>query len=185
MTVELLRKMHRARPFEPFDIHVADGRSLPVPHPKFLAVPPPRFTGPGGVDTISGMSVVGHGVDMVDCRRLGELIDRYGQRFLERVFTPGELSYANARRRRLEHLAGRFAVKEAVLKVLGTGWAGGIRWTDIEVVTDPSGRPRLKLTGQCRQIAEQMHIGDILVSISHIETHAIASAVGVGPRAEG
>ena len=126
------------------------------------------------------MSVLAHGVDMVDCKRLGELVDRYGRRFLDRVFTPAELEYCLGKKRQLEHLAGRFAAKEAVLKVLGTGWRGGINWTDIEVVNEPSGQPRVSLAGECRRIAQQNNIGRILVSISHIETHAIASAVASG-----
>jgi len=126
------------------------------------------------------MSVRAHGIDMVDCRRLRELVDRYGDRFLCRVFTARELAYCQGRRRRIEHLAGRFAVKEAVLKVLGTGWRAGTNWTDIEVTNEPSGQPRVSLTGRTGQIAREKGIGEILISISHIETHAIASAVAFG-----
>ncbi len=125
------------------------------------------------------MSVVAHGIDMVDCKRLERMIDRYGERFIHRVFTQLEQDYCRGRRRRIEHLAGRFAVKEAVLKVLGTGWRKGINWTDIEVVNEPSGRPTVRITGRCLEIATERNISKILVSISHIETHAIASAVGV------
>jgi holo-[acyl-carrier protein] synthase len=126
---------------------------------------------------MGGMSVVAHGIDMVDCRRMEEMKDRYGERFLRRVFTPAELAYCLGRKRQIEHLAGRFAAKEAVLKVLGTGWRQGINWTDVEVVNEPSGQPRVRLAGRCRQLADERNIADILVSISHIETHAIASAV--------
>ena len=123
------------------------------------------------------MSVTGHGIDMVDCARLAEAIGRHGERFLKRVFTATELDYCLGKRRELEHLAGRFAAKEAVLKALGTGWRGGVNWTDIEVFNEPSGQPRVKLTGRCREIVEEKGLGEILVSISHIETHAVASAV--------
>ncbi len=123
------------------------------------------------------MDLAGHGVDMVDCRRLAAAIERHGERFLRRVFTEAELDYCRGKKRRLEHLAGRFAAKEAVLKVLGTGWQGGINWTDIEVTNEPSGQPRVRLSGRCRDIARRKRLGEILVSISHIETHAIASAV--------
>jgi holo-[acyl-carrier protein] synthase len=123
------------------------------------------------------MDLAGHGVDMVDCRRLAAAIERHGERFLRRVFTEAELAYCQGRKRRLEHLAGRFAAKEAVLKVLGTGWQGGINWTDVEVTNEPSGQPRIRLSGRCREIARRKRLGEILVSISHIETHAIASAV--------
>jgi len=123
------------------------------------------------------MGSLAHGIDMVECQRLAEMIDRYGDRFLVRVFTPGELAYCSGRRRRVEHLAGRFAAKEAVLKVLGTGWTGGIRWTDVEVINEPSGQPRVRLAGRCREIADAKGLGEVRVSISHITTHAIASAV--------
>ena len=99
------------------------------------------------------MDLAGHGVDMVDCRRLAAAIERHGERFLRRVFTEAELDYCRGKKRRLEHLAGRFAAKEAVLKVLGTGWQGGINWTDIEVTNEPSGQPRVRLSGRCRDIS--------------------------------
>jgi len=116
----------------------------------------------------------------VDCTRLGEMIGRHGQRFLTRVFTPAELAYCRGRKREMEHLAGRFAAKEAVLKVLGTGWRNGICWTDIEVRNEPSGQPVVKLAGRCAEIAQANGLHKILISISHIGTHAIASAIGVG-----
>ncbi|HUT59290.1 MAG TPA: holo-ACP synthase [Phycisphaerae bacterium] len=119
-----------------------------------------------------------HGIDMVDCGRLREVIDRHGRRFLERVFTPTELDYCIGKKRELEHLAGRFAAKEAVLKVLGTGWRSGVKWTDVEIVNEPSGQPRVRLYDQCRRTADNLGLGEILISISHIETHAIASAIG-------
>lgn len=128
------------------------------------------------------MDAIAHGVDMVECRRLAQCLERHGQKFLDRVFTPAEQDYCLGRKRRIEHLAGRFAAKEAVLKVLGTGWANGIRWTDIEVVNEPSGRPKVTLSGRCRQIADEIGLASVLLSISHIETHAIASAIGVGSR---
>jgi len=127
---------------------------------------------------ITAMKALAHGVDMVACERLDEAIARHGDRFLKRVFTAAELAYCTGRKRRIEHLAGRFAAKEAVLKVLGTGWQGGISWTDIEVLNLASGRPVVSLTGRCKEVAEQLGLTEILVSISHIQTHAIASAIG-------
>lgn len=122
---------------------------------------------------------------MVDCARLKESVDEHGERFLNRVFTPVEQEYCLGRKREIEHLAGRFAAKEAVLKVLGTGWRDGIRWTDIEITNEPSGQPRVALTGRCREIADEMDIADVLISISHIETHAIASAIGTSESSGG
>ena len=127
--------------------------------------------------TIWAMTIIAHGIDMVDCKRLGEMIDRYGERFLNRVFTPTEQEYCRDRKRRIEHLAGRFAAKEAVMKVLGTGLRKGVNWLDIEVVNEPSGRPRINLTGKGREIADEQGLTEIIISISHISTHAIASAV--------
>lgn len=124
------------------------------------------------------MTVEAHGVDMVSCERLREVIDRHGDRFLKRVFTPVELAYCRGKKREVEHLAGRFAAKEAVFKLLGTGWQGGICWTDVEVRNLPSGQPHVSLSGKCRQIADEQGLAKILISISHIETHAIASAIG-------
>ena len=126
------------------------------------------------------MNVVAHGIDMVDCTRLQEMIDRHGQKFLDRIFTAVEQDYCRDKKCAVEHLAGRFAAKEAVLKVLGTGWRDGITWTDIEIRNSPSGQPHVQLTGHCRKIADNLGLESILVSISHIGTHAIASAIGSG-----
>jgi holo-[acyl-carrier protein] synthase len=126
------------------------------------------------------MPILGHGIDIVETRRIAELIDNHADRFLERCFTPAEREYCfRNKKRHIEHLAGRFAAKEAVLKVLGTGWRGGIAWTDIEILPEPSGQPKIKLTGECAQIAKKLGITRWHVSISHIETHATASAIGM------
>jgi holo-[acyl-carrier protein] synthase len=126
------------------------------------------------------MSLIGHGIDLVEIARIRRLHDEHGQHFLDRVFTPAEQKYcADNPKRYFEHLAGRFAAKEAVLKVLGTGWRGKIAWTDIEVIRDPSGQPGIELSGECARIAANLGINRWLVSLSHIETHATASAIGV------
>ncbi|HZZ45164.1 MAG TPA: holo-ACP synthase [Tepidisphaeraceae bacterium] len=125
------------------------------------------------------MPILGHGIDIVETRRIRELVERHGDHFLTRVFTPSERDYASRNPKRYyEHLAGRFAAKEAVLKVLGTGWRGGIAWTDIEVLRDPSGQPRVHLTDECARVASALGIARWHLSISHIETHATASAIG-------
>ncbi len=108
------------------------------------------------------------------------MVQEHGQRFLDRCFTAAEQAYCAASvKRYYEHLAGRFAAKEAVLKVLGTGWRGGIAWTDIEVAKEQSGQPKIVLTGECARIATDLGIARWHVSISHIETHATASAIGL------
>ncbi len=125
------------------------------------------------------MNIEAHGVDMTSCERIRQAVERHGDRFLHRVFTPFELEYCLGKKREIEHLSGRFAAKEAVFKVLGTGWSGGTNWTDIEVRNRPSGQPDVFLTGKTREIADSQGLVKILISISHIETHAIASAIGV------
>ena len=125
------------------------------------------------------MLILGHGIDIVETSRIRQLLAEHGQRFLERCFTPLEQEYCSrSAKRQVEHLAGRFAAKEAVLKVLGTGWRGGIAWTDIEIRSEPSGQPNVTLSGECLRIATQMGITDWFISISHIESHATASAIG-------
>lgn len=131
------------------------------------------------------MPILGHGIDIVETARIRQLVESHGQRFLDRCFTPGEQAYcAKNPKRYYEHLAGRFAAKEAVLKVLGTGWRGGIQWTDIEILRESSGQPRITLTGECRRIAESLGIYRWHISISHIETHATASAIGLAAAAD-
>lgn len=126
------------------------------------------------------MPVLGHGIDIVETSRIRGLVESHGQRFLDRCFTPAELAYCQQNTKRFfEHLAGRFAAKEAVLKVLGTGWRGGIAWTDVEILREPSGQPRVVLSGESQRIAEALGIIRWHVSISHIETHATASAIGL------
>jgi holo-[acyl-carrier protein] synthase len=126
------------------------------------------------------MPILGHGIDIVETSRIAKMLEQHGDRFLARVYTPLEQAYAAKNgKRRVERLAGRFAAKEAVLKVLGTGWRGGIAWTDIEIRPELSGQPTVHLTGECARIAASLGICRWHVSISHIETHATASAIGL------
>jgi holo-[acyl-carrier protein] synthase len=126
------------------------------------------------------MPILGHGIDIVETRRIADLLANHTDRFLDRCFTPAEQEYCSRNtKRHIEHLAGRFAAKEAVLKVLGTGWRGGIAWTDIEILPEPSGQPKIRLSGECLRIAKSLGISRWHVSISHIATHATASAIGL------
>ena len=114
-------------------------------------------------------------------QRIGQMLERHGDRFLERCYTEAERAYADASaKRRDEHLAARFAAKEAALKAIGTGWRNGIAWTDIEVVRLPSGAPTLKVTGMAAQIAAELGVSGWLVSLSHTDTHAAASVIAIG-----
>jgi len=127
------------------------------------------------------MRIIGHGLDLVETARVKRMLDEHGQRFLDRCFTPGEQAYAARNTsRHIEHLAGRFAAKEAILKVLGTGWSGGIKWTDAEVVRQPSGQPTVKLHGEAAAVAAKLGVEQWMLSISHISTHSVASAIGIG-----
>src|ERR671929_2076093 len=113
------------------------------------------------------MPIVGHGIDIVETARIRKLVEHHGEHFLDRVFTQREQAYCALNPKRyFEHLAGRFAAKEAVLKVLGTGWRGGIAWTDIEILPEPSGQPKIRLSGECLKIAKQLGISRWHVSIS-------------------
>ena len=125
------------------------------------------------------MQNLAHGIDLVDCPRIEQLLERHGDRFLARVFTEAERTYADANRNRIETLAGRFAAKEAVLKMIGTGWRGKIAWTDIEVINNPAGRPEVKLSGEVLDIAKSLGLGPISISISHTANFAMASAVAL------
>ena len=126
------------------------------------------------------MAVLGTGIDIVEIDRLEEVVVRRGERFLDRVFTPAERAYCAARPRPVMHYAGRFAVKEAVLKAIRTGWVQGIGWRDIEVEIGEMGEPSVRLTGGALARAEAMGIETIHISISHTEHHAVASAVAEG-----
>jgi holo-[acyl-carrier protein] synthase len=126
------------------------------------------------------VTILAHGIDLTEVSRIGRMVAEHGERFLERCFTERERDYAGDRKRRDEHLAARFAAKEAVLKALGTGWSNGMAWTDVEVVLLPSGQPTIKLAGRAAELAAERGIAGWLVSLTHTETHAMASAIGTG-----
>lgn len=121
-----------------------------------------------------------HGIDIVEVSRVADLISRHRERSLERLFTEAERAYCIGRAREIEHLAARFAAKEAALKALGTGWAQGLGWTDIEVTRQPSGKPGLVLHGRAAEVAAELGITAWLISMSHTESTAIASVIGFG-----
>ena len=128
------------------------------------------------------MEIVAHGIDLVDCPRIEQMIERHGERFIRRVFTDAEQAYAEANKNEVEKLAGRFAAKEAVLKLVGTGWRGRIAWTDIEIINNAAGQPEVTLGGEVRKIADKLGIKHISVSITHTANFAIASAVALAQK---
>jgi holo-[acyl-carrier protein] synthase len=125
------------------------------------------------------MEIVGIGTDIVECLRIGRMIEQHGELFLNRVYTEREVRYCQSRKRAVEHFAGRWAAKEAVLKCLGSGWRKGLCWTDMEVRNDPSGKPAIFLCGAAKESAQHLRITDILLSISHCRAYATAYAVAV------
>jgi len=128
------------------------------------------------------MEIVAHGIDLVDCPRIEAMIKRHGERFAQRVFTATEQAYAESNKNKIEKLAGRFAAKEAILKLMGTGWRGKIAWTDIEIINNSSGQPEVTLGGEVEKIAEKLGIEHISVSITHTANFAIASAVALAKK---
>ena len=126
------------------------------------------------------MNVLGIGTDIVECLRIARMIERHGELFVNRVYTAGEIAFCQDRKAATQHFAGRWAAKEAMLKALGTGWRRGISWRDVEIRGEPSGRPLAVLHGGARDVARQLGIEQMLISISHCRTHATAYAVALG-----
>lgn len=125
------------------------------------------------------MKIIAQGIDLIECQRIRDVWQRHADRLTDRLLTPAELEYVRRHCDIVPRLAGRFAAKEAILKVLGTGWRGKITWRDMEILNDRSGQPHVTLSGECKRIADQLGITDVLISISHTENYAVASATGV------
>jgi holo-[acyl-carrier protein] synthase len=125
------------------------------------------------------VDIVGIGTDIVECLRIGRMMQEHGELFLTRVYTEREIRYCNARKHATEHFAGRWAAKEAILKALGTGWRKGLCWTDMEVRNLSDGKPEVFLCGAAREVAEKLGVTDILLSISHCRAYATAYALAV------
>jgi holo-[acyl-carrier protein] synthase len=127
------------------------------------------------------MIILGIGTDIIECPRIGKMIEQHGELFLRRVYTEREIRYCQARKHAIEHFAGRWAAKEAILKAIGTGWSRGIAWTDLEVRNAPGGQPKVHVCGGAKEAALERGIGDIMVSISHCRTYATAYALAIAP----
>jgi holo-[acyl-carrier protein] synthase len=124
------------------------------------------------------MKIVSQGIDLVECERIRDIWQRHGDRFLQRLLTEAEIQHVHRYKNPVPSLAGRFAAKEAILKVLGTGWRGQIAWRDMEITNDVAGQPSVALSGESKHIADRLGITRILISITHTENHAAASAIG-------
>src|SRR5215467_9026806 len=121
--------------------------------------------------------ILGTGVDLAEVARIREAVERYGQRFIGRIFTPAEIAYVERKANRFERYAGRFAAKEAGMKAIGTGWKRGVTWQDFEVSNLPSGRPTLRLHGVAAQVAEKMGVKTISLSITHTAELGMAHVI--------
>ncbi|AFY80789.1 holo-ACP synthase [Oscillatoria acuminata] len=126
------------------------------------------------------MNIIGHGIDIIETQRIKKIIERFGNRFEARCFTEKECFAAECSTNRVQYFTGRFAAKEAVLKALGTGWAQGISWTDIEIERLSTGKPLVVLYGRCQEIAADLGIARWFLSISHTDSYAVASAIALG-----
>ena len=123
--------------------------------------------------------IVGLGTDIVEITRIGQMIERHGELFLQRVYTEEEIRYCQKRKEAMQHYAGRWAAKEAVMKTLGTGFTRGVGWQDIEVVNQKSGQPVIMLSGGAKEYAAQRGIDDVLITISHCRAYATATAIAM------
>ena len=121
--------------------------------------------------------IVGTGIDIAEVHRIGEAMERFGARFLHRVFTEGERRYCDSKANRVERYAARFAAKEAAMKALGTGWSRGVRWRDIEVCRQPGGRPTISFHGQAGEVASKLGAVHVALSLSHTAEQAIAQVI--------
>jgi holo-[acyl-carrier protein] synthase len=115
--------------------------------------------------------VNGIGVDIIEIDRVRRSIEELGTRFLDKVYTPGEIAYCDAKAHRFQHYAARFAAKEALSKALSTGWAGEFRWKDVEVINEPSGQPTFLLHGT---LCDLLSGASVMLSMSHSESHVVA-----------
>ena len=124
--------------------------------------------------------ILGLGTDICRIDRVGEYLERYGERFTRRCFTPGEIAYCQAHKNQAEQFAARIAAKEAASKALGTGWRGGVHWKCFEVASQPSGKPILRIHGRAAELASQMGVSNAHVSLTHDGGVAVAVVIFEG-----
>ena len=121
--------------------------------------------------------IVGTGVDLAEVALIRAAIERYGDRFIGRIFTPAEIAYVERKANRYERYAGRFAAKEAGMKAIGTGWKKGVTWRDFEVANLPSGKPTLRLHGAAAKVAEGLGVRSISLSLTHTAELGMAHVI--------
>lgn len=121
--------------------------------------------------------IVGTGIDIAEVPRIAESIKRFGERFITRIFTDGEIHYCDSKANRVERYAARFAAKEAAMKALGTGWNYGVTWRDVEVSRQPGGRPTIVFHGKAAEFAEKLGAKHIALSLTHTKEFAMAQVI--------
>lgn len=121
--------------------------------------------------------IIGTGIDIAEVPRIRQSIERFGERFLQRIYTAAEMRYCDSKANRAERYAARFAAKEAAMKALGTGWSHGVRWVDCEVVRLPGGRPTITFHGKAGEIAAGLGVKHAALSLSHTAEQAIAQVI--------
>src|SRR5437762_5550544 len=123
------------------------------------------------------MAIVGTGIDICEVARVRDAIERFGQRFLKRVFTQAEREYCESKRNRVERYAARFAAKEAAMKAIGTGLRRGVSWQDFEIGREAGGRPTLEIRGKGAEFAAKLGMKRAALSITHTREQAMAQVI--------
>lgn len=121
--------------------------------------------------------IVGTGIDIIEVPRIAAAIERFGRRFLERLFTEAEIRYCDSKHNRAERYAARFAAKEAALKAIGTGWRRGVSWREVEVGHEPGGRPTIRFSGRAAAFAARLGMKRAALSLSHTAQQAVAQVI--------
>ena len=121
--------------------------------------------------------IVGTGVDLAEVARIRASVERFGARFIERIYTPAEIAYVERKANRYERYAARFAAKEAGMKAIGTGWRGGVRWQDFEVANQLSGKPTLRFHGVAAEVAARLGVRNISLSLTHTSELGMAHVI--------
>ncbi|SPE28953.1 Holo-(acyl-carrier-protein) synthase [Candidatus Sulfopaludibacter sp. SbA3] len=121
--------------------------------------------------------IVGTGVDLAEVPRIRASIERYGAKFVQRIYTPAEIAYVERKANRFERYAARFAAKEAGMKAIGTGWRHGVRWHDFEVANLPSGKPTLRFHGVAAAFAAKLGVKNVTLSITHTAELGMAHVI--------
>jgi holo-[acyl-carrier protein] synthase len=121
--------------------------------------------------------IIGTGIDIVEVYRMREAIDKWGQEFLSKIFTPREMSYSNSRRFSSQHFAGKFAAKEACLKAFGLPRRHPLQWTQIEILNDREGRPKVEFHADALKMKKHCGVDEVVISLSHSKNYAVANAI--------